>query len=386
MKRFLDIWTRWRAVFVTLLAFLVLWIMKSFFTIKIPTFSPITKAIEDFSMTDLFYEMDDNNRQENSFITIVDMTELTNRGDIAHALEQVEACEPLVVGVDMVFQGLKDDSLGNEALRHVAANYPNIIWSLRLYDYDNKLGYTYPDRSFFIEETGATEAVTNMLSTKVSRVKRKLVRGWELNGELKPAFVCSVANMYAGEEIAPTEGKDLDINFTPTDFTVVPWNRVAQNADLLADRIVLFGAMHEEGDMHITPLGKMAGLELLAYGVQTLINNNEVREVSHGKLLLYSFLIVLLVYLERSWRRDWIGRRRNPLARLLLNFPIVGSLISFIWVGLIMFGAYLIFVRYNTSFNLGYAFGAIAFLVTAESSYTIIHDYLKDKVNEKDNR
>ena len=45
MKRFLDIWTRWRAVFVTLLAFLVLWIMKSFFTIKIPTFSPITKAI-----------------------------------------------------------------------------------------------------------------------------------------------------------------------------------------------------------------------------------------------------------------------------------------------------------------------------------------------------
>ena len=50
-----------------------------------------------------------------------------------------------------------------------------------------------------------------------------------------------------------------------------------------------------------------------------------------------------------------------------------------------MFGAYLLFVKYDISFNLGYAFGAIAFLGTAESSYTIIRDYLKDKINEKDN-
>ena len=385
MKIFLDIWQKWRVVIVTLLAFLVLWIMKSFFTIKIPTFSPITKAIEDFSMTDLFYEMSDMKRQDNSFITIVDMTELINRGDIARALEQVEACEPAVIGVDMVFQGLKDDSLGNNALRSVAAKYSNIVWSLRLYDFDNKLGYTFPDRSFFVEETGATEAVTNMQGTKVGRVKRKLVRGWELNGELKPAFVCTVANMYAGEEIAPTEDTDIDINFMPTDFTVVSWDEIEQNADLLTDRIVLFGAMHEEGDMHITPLGKIAGLELLAYGVQTLIKGNEVKDIAGYKLFLYSFIIVMFIFIERSWRKDWIGRRRSPLARLLLNFPIVGSLISFIWVGLIMFGAYLLFVKYDISFNLGYAFGAIAFLVTAESSYNIIRDYLKDKINEKDN-
>lgn len=385
MKRILDVWQKWKPVTVTLLAFLVLWIMKSFFTIKIPTFNPITKAIEDFNMTDLFYEMDDMKRQDNSFITIVDMTELVNRGDIAKALEEVEACEPLVVGVDMVFQGLKEDSLGNEALRRVASTYDNIVWSLRLYDYDYNLGYTYPDRSFFIEETGATEAVTNMQGTKVSRVKRKLVRGWELNGELKPAFVCTVANMFAGQEIAPTEDKDIDINFMPTNFTVVKWDQIAENADLLADRIVLFGAMHEEGDMHITPLGKIAGLELLAYGVQTLIKDNEVKEIKGLKLWLYSFLIVLAIFMERAWRRDWISRRQHPLARLLLNFPIVGSLISFIWVGLIMFGAYMLFVMKDVSLNLGYAFGAIAFLATAESSYNIIRDYLKDKINEKDN-
>ena len=284
-------------------------------------------------------------RQDNSFITIVDMTELINRGDIARALEQVEACEPAVIGVDMVFQGLKDDSLGNNALRSVAAKYSNIVWSLRLYDFDNKLGYTFPDRSFFVD----------------------------------------VANMYAGEEIAPTEDTDIDINFMPTDFTVVSWDEIEQNADLLTDRIVLFGAMHEEGDMHITPLGKIAGLELLAYGVQTLIKGNEVKDIAGYKLFLYSFIIVMFIFIERSWRKDWIGRRRSPLARLLLNFPIVGSLISFIWVGLIMFGAYLLFVKYDISFNLGYAFGAIAFLVTAESSYNIIRDYLKDKINEKDN-
>ncbi len=385
MKRFLDFWLRWRAVMVTLLTFLVLWIMKTFFTMNFGFYNPIPKIMEDFSMTDIYYQIGKKEPEPNHYITIVDMTDLVRRGDIAHALEMVMACEPAVVGVDMVFQGERTDSAGNEAIKRVAATYDNIVWSVEATNPTPDGDHTYARRSFFIEETGATEGACNMQASQYSRMKRKLVKAWSLNGKLIPSIICSVVNMYAGEEVQKVEDTDLAINFVPTKFTVIPWREVEANADLLADRIVLFGAMHEDSDMHNTPLGKIAGLELLAYGVQTLINGNEVKEVSFYKLLFYSFLIVLVTYVLRSRRKGWIDRRRNPLSRLLLGFPVVNSFISFIWVALLMGGAYFIFSTRDVSFNLGYALAGIAFLSTAESSYNIIRDYLKDKVNEKDN-
>ena len=387
MERFLKIFTNLRAVFVTAISFLVLYIIYEFFTMNFSIFSPVKHIMEDFSMTHFFYEIGRKEPQQNNLITIVDMTDLVKRGDIARVMRQIEEAEPAVIGVDMVFKGERTDSIGNKEIAQVARDYDNIIWSLRL---DNNIsieeGYNYYYRSFFIEETGAKEGVTNMVGSKLGRMKAKLSHGWRIDDQILPSFITAVVNYYAGEELLPIDEKDENINYRPTRFEVVDWKDVEEKSDLLADRIVLFGAMHDDVDMHITPLGKMAGLQVLAYAVQTAFDReNTIREVSGFKLFIYSFLIVMITFILRSRRVQWVNARKNPLSRLILGFPVVGSFISFLWVALLMGGAYLLFDVYDISFNLTYAFSAIAFLGTAENSYNIIRNYINEKVNAKNN-
>ena len=387
MERFLKIFTNLRAVFVTAISFLVLYIIYEFFTMNFSIFSPVKHIMEDFSMTHFFYEIGRKEPQQNNLITIVDMTDLVKRGDIARVMRQIEEAEPAVIGVDMVFKGERADSIGNKEIAQVARDYDNIIWSLRL---DNNIsieeGYNYYYRSFFIEETGAKEGVTNMVGSKLGRMKAKLSHGWRIDDQILPSFITAVVNYYAGEELLPIDEKDENINYRPTRFEVVDWKDVEEKSDLLADRIVLFGAMHDDVDMHITPLGKMAGLQVLAYAVQTAFDReNTIREVSGFKLFIYSFLIVMITFILRSRRVQWVNARKNPLSRLILGFPVVGSFISFLWVALLMGGAYLLFDVYDISFNLTYAFSAIAFLGTAENSYNIIRNYINEKVNAKNN-
>lgn len=387
MERFLKIFTNLRAILVTAISFLVLFIIYEFFTMNFSIFSPVKHIMEDFSMTHFFYEIGRKEPQQNNLITIVDMTDLVKRGDIARVMRQIEEAEPAVIGVDMVFKGERADSIGNQEIAQVARDYDNIIWSLRL---DNNIsieeGYNYYYRSFFIEETGAKEGVTNMVGSKLGRMKTKLSHGWRIDDQILPSFITAVVNYYAGEELLPIDEKDENINYRPTRFEVVDWKDVEEKSDLLADRIVLFGAMHDDVDMHITPLGKMAGLQVLAYAVQTAFDReNAIREVSGFKLFIYSFLIVMITFILRSRRVQWVNARKNPLSRLILGFPVVGSFISFLWITLLMGGAYLLFDVYDISFNLTYAFSAIAFLGTAENSYNIIRNYINEKVDAKNN-
>lgn len=387
MERFLKIFTNLRAILVTAISFLVLFVIYEFFTMNFSIFSPVKHIMEDFSMTHFFYEIGRKEPQQNNLITIVDMTDLVKRGDIARVMRQIEEAEPAVIGVDMVFKGERADSIGNQEIAQVARDYDNIIWSLRL---DNNIsieeGYNYYYRSFFIEETGAKEGVTNMVGSKLGRMKTKLSHGWRIDDQILPSFITAVVNYYAGEELLPIDEKDENINYRPTRFEVVDWKDVEEKSDLLADRIVLFGAMHDDVDMHITPLGKMAGLQVLAYAVQTAFDReNTIREVSGFKLFIYSFLIVMITFILRSRRVQWVNARKNPLSRLILGFPVVGSFISFLWITLLMGGAYLLFDVYDISFNLTYAFSAIAFLGTAENSYNIIRNYINEKVNAKNN-
>ena len=369
---------------VAALAFVVLGIM-AFFTFNLSFLNPIKKAVKEFSMTDLYYQIlqETGNPNTSPLITIVDMTELISRQDLAQALEDIESCRPKVVGVDMVFEGRKEDAAGDSMITAVAAHYENIIWSMKLYDYvDDELEHMTDVRSFFTEDVEVKEGVTNMERQLYGGVKRMMSQGWRLRGELKPSFIVSMANEYAGRQVAETSSTNVEINFTPTSFTVMPADSVLLHPELIADRIVLFGAMNEEVDMHYTPLGKIAGIQLLAYGIQTLLKQNDIIEIKGFWFWVVTFVLVAITYWLRKQRKEWVEARPRASQRLLLGFPIVGSIIAFLWMALLMWVAFVLFCGYEISFNLGLTFSAIAFLGTAESSYKSLLNYAKDLSNE----
>lgn len=368
----------WKNIIVTVLAFLIVFVL-AMFAVNTSFLSPIAEVVKDFEMTDVYYQIlqESDSWDESEEITIVDMSDLYSRRELAEALDGVMQQKPRVVGVDVVFEGLREDSVGDDMVRQVADTYRNIVWSFKLLEYRNdSIGYTDSVRSFFaFENEKVTEGFTNMPRNLYGGIKRNLSLGRPLMGVLKPSFLLKVTSIYEGRDMAPLEDRDLEINFTPTVFHVVSPDSIAEHADLIRDHLVLFGAMKDEYDMHYTPLGKIAGVELLAYGAQTLMQQNEKKTVTGWMLGVISFLMVLITQYWLSGYKAGVLRIKQHFLRFILSTSVVKSILLCFWMWLLMWVAFILFCWYDVAVNFGYAFSGMAFLVLAGTMYDEFKTY-----------
>ena len=123
---------------------------------------PVKRAIKDFSFTDIYYEIqkESTDPETSHMITIVDMTKLTKRADIAQLLMDIESQGPKVVGLDVCFDNEGEDFAGNDSLIQVAEKHKNIVYSLKLLDWkDEETGFTKSIHSFFHEITDISQRV-----------------------------------------------------------------------------------------------------------------------------------------------------------------------------------------------------------------------------------
>lgn len=333
--------------------------------------------IENFSMTDKYYQM--MPERNNHSLVIVNMGSLFHRGDIAMTMDMIEECHPAAMAVDCVFEGEKDDTLADNAVRKVAQKYDNIVFSYRLVDEQTDgSGYKQAVHSFFTDEIPVREGVTNMTRDNIyNGIKRSLKLGWLVNGEKHLSLVGELINTYAGKVVMTPEKKDVNINFTPTVFTVIDPAEIMQCRDLIEGRIVLFGSMTDETDMHYTPLGKIAGVELLAYATQTLLEN---RQIIKPSLFLYALISLILVSLTNMLQvvyLHWTAQSRDPMIYHVMGSTYVLSVLTFLWIAVIMWAAFIGFSLYNLSIELGWPIAAMAFLATSRSFYAACEDYYR---------
>ena len=319
-----------RNIIITILAFVL---VSSFalIALKLPFMGPIAEAIKEFEMTDVYCQIlqdtNDDDEEVSDDITIVDMSELYSRRDLAKALVDIEKQNPKVIGVDIVFEGLKEDSVGDEMLTRIALENTNIVFSYKLLDYVNdSIGHADTVHSFFVDESDSiNEGYTNMPRNLYGGIKRKLSLGEKVEGRLMPSFITKVSAMYEGRQVKDVSKKTININYIPKRFRVVEADSISVHPEWIKDKLVLFGAMKDEYDMHYTPLGKMAGVELLGYSIETLLQKTEVEEVCGWLMIAISFLLVLLtqvvfsLYTSFARKRDWLYRdSRSKASDLLL--------------------------------------------------------------------
>lgn len=366
--------------FISVVAFVIVAVYAAV-ALNLSLFNPIRKAFGDYSINDFYYQVLEATAEPDTshLVTIVDMTEVTSRRDFADILKEIDRQNPKSVGVDIVFEGLKEDSLGDEVLAMTAVGLRNMVFSYKLIDDSYSNGsYHESVRSYFAPEGHIDEGFTNMPRNIYGGMKRSLSLARSLDGKLQPSLIKRVTDIYAGKEISPLSEKDVAINFSPMTFHVVPFDSISQNRHLLEDRIVLLGAMHEEADMHYTPVGKIAGAKLLAYGVETLVKGNELQEVPLWLTALFSLLVVVLSKCVLDGY-DTFAASRNVFLAVLLNLSLVKGLFRFFWMALIIWIAFILFCRYNWSINTLYALSAIAFLGQADNIYQSFLKYLKSK-------
>ena len=259
---------------ITVLAYVIIAIY-GLLAFNLKVFSPVAKAIGDYSFEDFYYQILSTSDEvdTNRVVTIVDMTELFSRRELANTISEISSLKPKVLGVDIVFEGLKEDSIGDQMIREIARQ-SNAVFAYKIIDRTEEEVH-----SFFMPNDSIAEGYVNMPRQLYGGLKRHLSVGRTNNGKLYPSFIKKVADRYAGEEVLPLSDKNIRINFAPTHFEVIKYSDVMMHPELIEDRVVLLGAMKEETDMHYTPLGKIAGTELLAYGIATMLKHDDVKAI-----------------------------------------------------------------------------------------------------------
>lgn len=355
---------------------------------SIKPLNPMKRALENFSFTDIYYEIlrDSGEPDTSRVITIVDITRLTNRTDIANTLRDIEAAGPKVVGVDCCFDNEGEDLEGNYAITSVAEDYDNIVWALKMLDHSgiDSIGWTKEIHSFFAYFVDITEGTVNMPRTLYDPTKRTLPLSERFEGSDKPSIAVKVANAYAGKDLTYGRTGDIKINFSPTVFRVLQPEDVPRHPELITDQIVMFGAMYEDADTHWVPGGKIAGVELLAYSIQTLIYSKEFKTLSKPLYWLISFLLVLMAQVLVGYFVDWTWNSENIMLKFLVGSTYSINILLAIVSVLFVYLGFRVFAYYNISFNMAWVLSVIAFLGTARLMHTSIVNYKTAKARKRE--
>ena len=360
-----------RNIVIVLFAFAAMGIMA---TIALNTsfMSPVAQIMKDFSLTDVYYYvLQDYGRTDTSrVVTIVDMTDLHERAEIANVLEEIESMNPKVVGVDIVFEGLKPDTLADIRLTDMDAMYTNTVFSYRLKDFvSDSVGYGNEVHSFFTNFVKTNEGFTNYERALYGGIKRKAPLRCLCKNEERTSLVYEVAWQFSDGKLTPHKGDNVNVNFRPTKFRVVPSDSVSYYRDRIENQIVLFGATHELSDMHYTPLGEMAGVELLAYSIQTLLEQTEVRHLDGWMTAVLSFFLVLITFLGRKSYMKWAKSKSNEWVRFFLTTTFLVGMLLFLWTAFLVWCGFVLFVLTGISLNLSWTMAAIPFLGGADEFY-----------------
>lgn len=367
-----GVWIYLRHMWIAMLAFMIVGIL-AFITLNISFLNPVAQVVRTFSLTDIYYQALTEFPDTSHAITIVDMSELYTRSEVASLIYDIESTHPKTIGVDITFQDKRTDLMGNDMLVDIAKTFDNIVFAFYRQDVQNNEQTEV--HSFFTDSICVTEGFTDMPRGLYGVMKRKVPLAGEAKGKPCQSFSSAVVNMYAEREIVPLQERDLNINFRPTSFIVVKHDSVLMHPEWFEGRIVLIGGVNRLEDMHDTPLGKMAGTVLLAYSIQTILEDKEVQPLPTLWLSLLSFFIVMLTSAGLYAYTETIERRiSNEFIEKLLKTSYVEGIWISLWTAVLLGVTFIIFCKWNININLGWAFAAISCIGSSMSFYTVLHD------------
>ena len=340
---------------------------------------PVKRAIGNFSFTDIYYEIlkETSLPDTSRVITIVDITDVTNRSDFARLIDSIGQHNPKVMGVDVCFDQVGEDYEGNDALVAAVEQYKdNMVFSMKLLDWENdSTGWTTAIHSFFHEFVDITEGTTNMPRSLYESTKRQVPLNEVYKGKECMSISTQVSNMYADRDVTKGRRGDININFSPMAFHKLLPEEVGTHPELISNRIVLIGALYEDVDTHWTPVGKIAGVELLAYGIQSLLYDKEVKTLPLPLMCLVSLLMIFLVEVLQVWYLEFTGESENLFVKFVIGSGYILGILTFLFTSLFLGVSFLVFAKYNLSINIAWAMSVITFLGTSRSMYSALRKY-----------
>lgn len=372
-------------VIITLFGFALLAIF-SLMVVNIDFLNPVSRALKNFSITDMFFEVEHTDKPEEcNIITIVDMTELYDRGDIAELIREVDECNPMCIGVDLIFEGVKDDGIGNEMLEQTLLTLKSpAVFANKLTDYSGASN-SFNDivRSYCAEECGLTEAYTNVTDDMMGSNIRELSTHRLYKNQKQTSFPVKITEM-AGINNTNNDSEDLLINYRNVDFRVIPNDKIGENRDILEGSIVIIGTMYEERDMHNTPLGKMSGAKIQAYSLLTLLEHRQVHHVPDIISWIIAFLLCYLLEVAVDiFYQISKAHSDSVFQTFIREANIVSIVFLFVFEVLSCWVFYILFIKENLLMSGGIILATLVFTCEARDIYMALIKGFYSKYDNK---
>ncbi len=332
-------------------------------TFSLPTLSPVAKSLKNLSVTDVFFRIENrlNVPDTSANIVIVDMTELYSRSDIADLLMQIGEAQPRAIGVDLIFEGVKDDIEGNERLEEAVEGISEksvFVNKLTSYDVQMKL-FRDCVMSYFRDFIDIREGYSNVTDNLENNVIRELTISMNTTFGEYESFAQSLAAIVG----KPSNGsRNLVINYCPVAFRVVPFYKVRESSHLLKDKIVLVGTMTEEQDMHLTPIGKMSGIEIQAYSLLTLLEHRDIKELSLFESFFVGLLICWIYELFLELLAHFIITRRTTMRIFLSESGLLQTIMPMVFLSFVVILTYFLFEYANLSIDMVLVLAMVGFV------------------------
>ncbi len=385
MKKFIRYFFHRDHVIITLFGFALLAIL-SVMVVNIGFLNPVSQALENFSITDMFFEIEHTDEPEEcNIITIVDMTELYDRGDIAELIQEVDECNPMCIGVDLIFEGEKDDSIGNELLEQTLLHLRSpTVFANKLTDYSGvNNSFQGIVRSYCAEKCGITEAYTNVTDDMMGSNIRRLSTHRLYKGQKQTSFPVKIAEM-TDVYNDTNYGEDLLINYRDVDFRVIPHEQIEENRDVLAGSVVIIGTMNEERDMHNTPLGKMSGAKIQAYSLLTVLEHQQIRHVPDIICWIIAFLLCYLLEVAVDIFYQISKAQPNSVFQTFIREAnIVSMVFLFIFEILSCWAFYILFIKGSLLMSGGIILASLVLTCEARDIYRALIKGFYSKYDNK---
>jgi len=304
-------------------------------------FDPVSQALGDVELTDLTFSelrQPEPVNLDSIDIVLVNIGNL-NRAQIAAELNLINSYQPKVVGLDVYFEDLKSDTLGDLLLADALSKTKNLVMyskGINLVgdeDVMEKLEVSHP--LFRYGETGATNLFTNAQEQHQFKVCRTFPPVLNINGKKEYAFGVKIVQKYDSAKAVKflkfSKRDEEVINYTSNiqmygeskigvKFLTLDVDDVFKEnftPDIIKGRIVIFGFMGESfddtdwEDKFYTPMNKhfagrsnpdMYGVVIHANIVQMLLDENYIGYQGKFSAVMTAILLGFL----NVWFFSWI--------------------------------------------------------------------------------
>ncbi|MCC8120038.1 MAG: CHASE2 domain-containing protein [Bacteroidales bacterium] len=281
-------------------------------TMGLSFLNPMGSSMDNFSISDIFFQIENASdvKDINPDIVLVDISDVYDRNELATLINQIDAAHPKTIGLDIIFEGVKDDAIANKHLIDAISNASNIVLSCKLtqYDPDDDTFYDIVDNFFSDDLQDKSKGYTNLTIDNGTQMLRNMSYVRSYMGDT----IASFSNLIYHNSVSkkPTIKDDNFIVFNNQEFFTLGPKEIDTFSSIIKDKIVLVGAVNDEADKYFTPIGRLPGVAIHAFSILSIIESERSLAIPVWVNVLIAFILIYIALLVVDWIDDLCEKNR----------------------------------------------------------------------------